>query len=102
MIQVCPNCGHSLQRQLTDGMTHCGHCNQVFDSSDYNKLLSAAWQVRRENLSLEQMKWQLKMDEDLSILVHTFVHDCGYTHEEFCKLLKKLGVARKAYLDYSA
>ena len=102
MIQVCPNCGHSLQRELNDGLTHCTHCNQLFDSSDYNRLLSAAWQVRREHLSLEQIRWQLKLDNDLCILVNTYINDYGYSHDEFVKLLKKLGVANKAYLNYSA
>lgn len=98
MIHVCPNCGYSLPHQLTDGLTHCCHCNQVFDSSDYNMLLSAAWQVRRENMNLEKMKWLLKLDEDLCIFVQTFVCDYGYTHEDFSKLLKKLGVANKSYI----
>lgn len=53
-------------------------------------------------MTLEQVKWQLKLGDDLSILVHTFVNDYGYTHDEFIKLLKKLGVAHKAYIDFSA
>jgi hypothetical protein len=100
MIQVCPNCGHSLQNQLNDGLTHCFHCNQLFDSSDYNLLLAAAWQVRKENLSFEQIKWQLKLGEDFSILVHAFVGEYGYNHDEFIRLLKKLGVANKSYINY--
>ena len=99
MIQVCPNCGHALQRGLSDGLTHCSHCNQVFDSSDYNRLLSAAWQIRKEHLSLEQVKWQLNLGDDFSILVFSFVNDHGYSHEEFMKVLKKLGVANKAYIS---
>lgn len=101
MIQVCPNCGHTLQQQLADGLMHCSHCNQIFDSSDYNKLLSAAWQARKENFTVEKMKWQLQLPEDLCILVLTFVNDYGYTHDDFSKLLKKLGVSRKSYLDCS-
>jgi len=101
MIHVCPNCGYSLECQLSDGLTHCGHCKQVFDSSDYNKLLSAAWQVRRENICIERMKWQTKLDDDLCLFVYLFVHDYEYTHEDFAKLLKKLGVAHKSYIDYS-
>ena len=99
MIQVCPNCGHELKLGLSDGLTHCSHCNQVFDSSDYNRLLAAAWQIRRENMSLEQLKWQLKLGDDFSILVHTFVNDHGYSHDDFIRLLKKLGVSNKAYLS---
>jgi len=102
MIQACPNCGHTLQRELKDGLTHCSHCNQVFDSSDLNRLLSAAWQIRREHLSLEQVKWQLKLGDDYSILIYTFVSEYGYAHDELIKLLRKLGVANKAYIDFSA
>lgn len=101
MINVCPNCGHDLQHHLNDGLTHCSHCNQILDSSDYNRLLSAAWQIRKEHLSLEQVKWQLKLGDDFSILAHTFVGDYGYSQDEFIKLLKKLGVAHKAYIDFS-
>jgi hypothetical protein len=102
MIQVCPNCGCELQLELKNGLSHCAHCNQVFDSSDYNRLLSAAWQIRRWHLSLEQVVHQLKLGEDFSILVHTFVGEHGYNHDEFIKVLKKLGVANKAYIDFSA
>lgn len=97
---VCPNCGYTLQIELKDGITHCDHCNQVFDSSDYNCLLSAAWQIRKENLSLEQIKWQLKLDNDFSILVHTFISEYAYSQADFIKLLKKLGVANKSYKSY--
>jgi len=102
MIQACPNCGHALQRELKDGLTHCSHCNQVFDSRNFNRLLSAAWQIRREHLSLEQLKWQCKLGDDYSILIYTFVSDYGYAHDELIKLLRKLGVANKAYIDFSA
>lgn len=100
MIYACPHCGYTLESPLKDGLTNCCHCNQVFDSSDYNNLLAAAWQCRKENLTLEKMKWQLQLDEDFCILVYTFAYEYNYTHEEFMALLKKLGVARKAYLDY--
>jgi hypothetical protein len=99
MIQVCPNCGTSLPEELSDGLTHCGHCNQILDSSDYNQLLSAAWQVRRERLSLEQLKWQLKLGDDFAILVYTFIAEYQYNHEDFMRLLKKLGVSKKVYLS---
>lgn len=99
-IHDCPNCGHALQNKLKDGLTNCLYCNQIFDSSDYNRLLSAAWKIRRENLSLEQVKWQLKLGDDYSILMYTFAGEHGYTHDEIIKLLKKLGVANRAYIDY--
>lgn len=98
MIICCPNCGHSLQEQLSDGLAHCTHCNQIFDSSDYNTLLSAGWLVRRDNLCVEQIKWQMKLDNDFAIFVCSFVGDNEYSHDDFIKLLKKLGVSRKAYV----
>jgi len=102
MIYTCPNCGYSLEKELNDGLAHCSHCHRVFDSSDYNRLLSAAWLVRRHNQSKEQLMFQMKIPEDEAILVCTFVGDHGYTHEDFHKLLVKLGVARRAYLNHSA
>lgn len=101
MIQVCPHCGFELLHSLTDGLTNCSHCTQVFDSSDLNQLLAAAWQVRRQHLSLEQLKWHTKLDQDLSILVYTYVVEYGYSHEDFHKLLKRLGVAHKSYINYA-
>ena len=101
MINLCPNCGHELPHELNDGLTHCLHCNHLIDSSDFNKLLSAAWQTKKENLSLEQIKWNTKLDDDLSILVYTYIQEQGYSHEDFIRLLKKLGVANKSYLTYS-
>lgn len=102
MIHVCPFCGHELPRVLKDGLSHCSHCNQVFDSSQYNQFLAASWQARKEHLSLEHLKHQLGMDEDEAILVHTYVVEYGYSHDEFVRLLKKLGVAHKSYIDYCA
>ena len=100
MIKTCPHCGHDIEKVLKDGLANCLHCNQVFDSSDYNKLLSVAWQIRKNNVTLEHVRWMIQ-DEDLSILVHTFVNDHEYTHAEFVKALKKFGIAHKSYIDYS-
>jgi hypothetical protein len=40
-------------------------------------------------------------DEDLAVLVYSFVNDHEYTHDEFIKALKKFGIAHKSYIDYS-
>jgi len=94
MIQNCPHCGVTLAQELKSGLSHCSHCNQVFDSSTFNVLLAAAWLVRKENLSLERLKWQLKLDDDLAIFVVTFVSEYCYSHDEFLRLLKKFNVSR--------
>ena len=100
MILVCPHCGSDLQHELKDGLAQCFKCSQMVESSDLHQLLSAAWLVRRNHFSMEQLRHHAKIDEDASILVHTFVHEHGYSHQDFCALLKKLGVAHKSYIKY--
>lgn len=102
MILVCPHCGHELPQVLKDGLSHCSHCNQVFDSSQYNQFLSASWQVRKESLSVEQLQHQIGLAEDEAILVHTYITEYAYSHDEFIRVLKKLGVAHKSYINYCA
>jgi hypothetical protein len=100
MMQVCPFCGYELQHELSDGLTHCSHCNQIVESSDLNQLLSAAWQVRKNHYSIQQIKWHTKLSDDMAILVYTFVSEYNYSHEEFLKFLNKLGVAHKSYIKF--
>lgn len=101
MIHVCPFCGHELETALTDGLTHCAHCQHTIDSSDLNKLLAAGWQIRKHHYSLEQIKHIAKLSDDFAILVQTYVGEYEYSQEEFLKLLKKLGVAHKSYINYN-
>lgn len=100
MIHVCPFCGNELLAALTDGLTHCSHCGQTVDSSDMNKLLAAAWQVRKNHYSLEQIKHIAKLPDDFAILVYSFVSDYEYSHDEFMKVLRRFGVAHKSYIKY--
>lgn len=94
MIYVCPHCGFSIPSGLHDGVSFCSGCNRIFDSSIYNQLVSAAWQIKKENITLEKLKWCLK-DDDLAIFVSAFVLENGFTHEQFVALLKKLGITNK-------
>lgn len=50
MIKYCPECGHHLPHELTNGITSCQNCRRVFDSSHHNRILSAAWAVRRRHI----------------------------------------------------
>jgi hypothetical protein len=90
MISVCPNCGYSLQQELCNGLSHCKHCNKVFDSNVFNELLAASWLLRKQNLTIEQLEWQTKLDKDLTNFVYYFVSTLEYSHDEFVHLLKKL------------
>lgn len=94
MIQHCPHCGTSLPQQLKSGLSHCSHCNQVFDTSDYNVLLAAAWQIRKGNFSFERLKWELKLDDEFLIFAFAFVADHGYNHDEFIRLLNRFNISK--------
>jgi hypothetical protein len=97
MIHACPNCGIQLTHPLKDGLTHCSHCNHRIESSELNKLLSAAWLLRRKNMSIDQLKWLTNFSDDYCLLVYTFVVENGYSHDSFLKFLKNLGVSQKSY-----
>lgn len=90
MISLCPNCGHKLSKDLLDGITQCCHCNRVVSSTTLNKILSAAWEARKNNLSSESIQWQTKLEKDFANLVYFFVCVLGYSHDEFLNLVKKL------------
>lgn len=78
-----------MQKELNDGISHCKHCNKVFDSNVFNEILSAAWQLKKQNFNLEQLEWQTKLDKDLLDFVYYFVYTLEYSHDELFKLLKK-------------
>lgn len=97
MIQVCPNCGTPLTHPLKDGLTHCSHCNQIVESSVYNKLLSSAWILRKKNISIEQLKFLTNLSDAMGIFVYSFVVENNYSHEDFMQVLKELGISEKSY-----
>jgi len=92
MISLCPNCGHGLNKAISDGLTQCAHCNRVVSNNFFNELLSAAWEARKNNLSSESIQWQTKLEKDFADFVHYFICILGYSHDEFLALLKKLQV----------
>jgi hypothetical protein len=100
MINLCPYCGQDLPIVLNSGLSQCDNCQQVFDSSDINQLLSAAWLIRKKSFTIDQLRWHTKLEEDMLILVNTYVAEHSYSHQDFQKFLKKIGVANKSYLKY--
>jgi len=102
MIVTCPHCGSSIPDALNDGLAACCHCNRVFDSSLYNSLLSASWYVRNHQCyGVDQLISDTKLSEPEAILVYAFVGENGYSHDEFVKVLKQLGI-RSNRVDRSA
>ena len=71
-----------------NGITSCENCGRIFDSSDRNKLLSAAWMVRREHLcDLDLIRFRCKLSEDDIAFIYQYVVDDGCCHDEFVKVL---------------
>lgn len=97
MIYVCPHCGHSLDHQLNDGLTLCSHCNRLIESSAFNRLLSAAWMVRKHHYSSEQLQAQANLSESEALFVTVFIEEQCYSHEDFIAFLKKLTISEKSY-----
>lgn len=97
MIYTCPHCGHAIPERLVDGLASCTHCNRVFDSSLHNRLLAASWLVRNNSYhGVDQLISDTKLPEHEAILVYSFVGENLYSHDEFQKVLKSLGIDRKA------
>ena len=86
----CPNCGFSLNQALTDGIDTCSNCHRAFDTSKTNRLLSAAWCVRRRNLyDLEELKLNNNLTDIEWKFIDKYIINNGLTHDELLKLLSK-------------
>ena len=96
MIIACPYCGKYIPQILKDGLASCTHCNQIFDSSLKNRLLSASWLVRKNNYSIDQLISDTRLPEHEAILVHSFIGENCYSIEDFSRVLNRLGIDNKA------
>ena len=95
MISYCPYCGHSLKKVLTgEGFSTCSHCNRLFDSCRKNRLLSAAWAVRKRHLfCLEQLEFYYKLEPDELKIIEKYIIEEGYSHDEFLKAIDLITAA---------
>jgi hypothetical protein len=87
MVNRCPYCGHPLERPIRHGIKSCSHCRAFFEATPTNKLLGAAWELRKSHTNSDQFKffWELT-DEEANFLYQHVVEE-GYTHDEMLKLL---------------
>ncbi len=93
MILVCPHCGTEIPETLFNGLASCLHCHRVFESSTFNKLMSASWLVKKNRYhGIDQLISDTKLAEHEAILVYSFINDSCYSVEEFQKALKDLGI----------
>lgn len=85
MIYVCPFCGVRVSRVIKDGITTCNHCHRIFDSSSFNKILSAAWSARQDQISDPE---SLQSVYDLSKLEAAIIKKYeDYSHDDLFKIL---------------
>ena len=88
MMRACPHCGFNLNTPLNDGISTCGNCGRVFDTTPFNRALSAGWMVRRKHI--DNVEWLIscgysKTESELA--VH-YVGELCYDHDEFVKMLE--------------
>lgn len=91
MIYNCPFCGYNVSRAIKNGITTCNHCNRVFDSSSYCKVLSTSWFVRKNNLcDIETVKSNFELTDFEAGLIEKYIINEDYCHDDFIKALKTL------------
>lgn len=96
MMLLCPYCGNRLQRPLQSGITSCCHCNRIFDTSDYHRVLSGGWLVRKWNLCCPEQLLEHGYTQDEAELIVGLIFDQQYSHQEFLKIVDELGISKIA------
>ena len=93
MILVCPHCGTEIPEILKDGLASCINCHRIFESSITNRLLSASWLMRKNRYhGVDELISDTKLPEHEAIIVYSLVEDNSYSHDEFQKAIKELGI----------
>lgn len=93
MILVCPHCGTEIPEVLNNGLASCTYCHRIFESNVPNRLLSASWLVRKNRYhGIEELISDTKLAEHEAILVYSLVEDNEYSHDEFQRAIKELGI----------
>lgn len=92
MIFVCPNCGSSLGIPIENGLSHCSNCNFVFHTSNFNKLSSWAWELRKGK-SLDVINKDQNLSEENYKILQNYIEESGYSHDEFYCFLKKTKIS---------
>jgi len=95
MVIACPQCGYDLKSPVKDGVAACGNCKRVFDTSPYNRILSACWYIRRHNIADLKLLVHHGIIEEEALIALALAYDGDYTHDETVKILKRLGVSEK-------
>lgn len=99
MLLSCPHCGHNLDTPLKDGIGSCGHCNRVYDTSPFNRILSAAWYIRRHNCADVDQLMHAGVKEPDAYVALALAYDADYSHDELLKVLNGLGISKEYILE---
>lgn len=91
MICYCPFCGSWLNHPIIDsGITTCNNCCRVFDHSSKNKLLSATWACRKQNIKdINILESQFNLNQKELNFVKDYIIIEDLSHDEIIKLLKE-------------
>lgn len=90
MICLCPFCGYRVGRPIQDGISTCNHCQRVFDSSPFHRILSAAWLVRKQNLyNIDAVAGSCDLTPCELAVVEKFVVNEDYCHDDLLKVIDK-------------
>ena len=93
MMHHCPYCGTNLRIPIMSGITSCNNCNRVFETSPLNRLLSAAWLIRRRHIQDQDvLMYQFGYESSEAALLQEYVIDGGYSHEDFLHILREMGI----------
>ena len=96
MIWTCPFCGFALKKPVLHGISSCTNCCRVFDTSAVNRLLSAAWLVKRNNITSEEVLTQYGFSMDESKFVIEAIIDSCLLPDELAKILHEMTKKRYA------
>lgn len=99
MIYVCPNCGTSLPKPLTDGICICNACGVLFDSSKQSKLLSASWICRKKYYTIEQIKDKFGLSEQEAAILDQKINIDNMSHDEFVVYLREIKIPTRCYMS---
>lgn len=91
---LCPFCGHQLASVIKDGAVSCPHCNRIFDTSPFNRIMSAAWSCKKNPELTPERLQDYGFAEGEVILAHSFISENAFSIEELAHFLRSIGVSQ--------
>ncbi len=92
MIFNCPFCGVDQAKPLKNGLALCNHCNQIFESNLRNKMLSAAWSLRRYHWGLDKLIEKYgNENHECEFIFAMVVNEC-FTYDEILKAFEEMKI----------